>query len=102
MKTMTLREVSCSPCTQPTGITVDAVVVLDALEEHERDPLDVITDARKRSQERHAKHDKSNNKRHDQYLQDMAYVQQWVQNLPRPGNFKLQNVNAILQPHFQQ
>jgi hypothetical protein len=45
MKTMTLREVSCLPCTQPTGITVDAVVV-DALEEQEQDPLDVIlTDA---------------------------------------------------------
>jgi mRNA-decapping enzyme subunit 2 len=95
------------PTQHPTvGTTVDAVV--DALEEQDQDnqdPLDVITDAQitKRSQERHAKHEKSKQQRQTQYLQDMAYVQQWVQNLPRPsGNFKLQNVNAMLQPHFQQ
>ena len=35
-----------------------------------------------------------------QYNADMAFVQNWVNNLPNPVNFQIQNVDAIIDQHF--
>jgi len=35
-----------------------------------------------------------------QYEEDMAWVQNWVNNLPNPVDFKIPNVDAILTQHF--
>lgn len=66
----------------------------------EDDPLDVMTDAQitKKNQERNRNADRK--KRQKEYEEDMDYINQWVKNLPRPVDFRIKNVDAILARHF--
>ena len=63
-------------------------------DDDEDNDLDVLTDAQitKRSQARQ--------KLLIQYEKDMAFINQWVARLPNPINFRIPNVDAILQKHF--
>eukprot|EP00934_Nitzschia_sp_Nitz4_P004016 Nitzschia sp. Nitz4//scaffold49_size126201//124350//125876//NITZ4_003664-RA/size126201-processed-gene-0.104-mRNA-1//-1//CDS//3329553215//4006//frame0 len=64
------------------------------------DDLDVLTDSQitKKSQERHFASQKQ--KMQMQYEKDMSFIQNWVSQLPNPTNFRIQNVEAIMQHHF--
>jgi mRNA-decapping enzyme subunit 2 len=96
---------------KPTPPTTTTTTTTTAAWNEDEDPLDVLTDAQitKRSQERHAQHqqehEQSKQERHEQYLQDMAYIQAWVQNLPMPAQasttpFQLQiNLQERLPPY---
>lgn len=79
----------------------------DGGDDDDDDLLDVLTDAQitKSSQARHAKNlaamNASNKQRMlEQYEKDTAYIQQWVKQLPNPIQFRIPNVDAILEKHF--
>jgi mRNA-decapping enzyme subunit 2 len=67
--------------------------------QEEEDPLDVMTDSQitKRSQERYQK---QKLRLQQQYEEDQRFIDEWVQQLPRPIEFKIKNVDAILQQAF--
>ena len=68
-----------------------------------QDPIDAMTDAQitARSQQRHREQQADRNDQYKKkYLQDMEFIEQWVNNLPKPVDFKLKNVESILQRHF--
>lgn len=70
--------------------------------DEDEDPLDVMTDAQitkrsqKRCKEQVASRAKYQQEQHEKYLQDTAFIENWVKNLPRPVHFKLKNIDALL------
>lgn len=62
--------------------------------------IDVLTDSQitQKSQERY--YTKKTKQLQQQYDQDMEFINKWVSKLPNPVNFRIQNVDSILQRHF--
>lgn len=64
----------------------------------QQDGLDVLTDGEITAKRQEAYQRKQ--RMIKQYEEDMAFVHNWVANLPRPVEFKIQNVDAIIERHF--
>lgn len=68
-------------------------------EDHENDLVDVLTDAEITSQSQTSARSRKM-RQEQQYEADMAFIQEWVSNLPNPTGFRIPNVDEILQQHF--
>jgi mRNA-decapping enzyme subunit 2 len=74
------------------------IQVHDAKDENGEDVLDVLTD-KQITAKRQAEYQREQ-RMLEQYEEDMKFVRDWVQKLPNPTGFKIQNLDAIMAQHF--